>query len=76
MKLKGAMLRDARERKGLTQEALATALEMSRATVSNAENEDDIWVSTGIRLCEFLDLDLAQTVLPRIPVTTGNGDVA
>jgi transcriptional regulator with XRE-family HTH domain len=77
MKLKGAVLRDARERLGMTQDALAAALGMTRVPISKAENEEDVAISTGRRLCEFFGLELSKTVLPRISEEKEkNGDAA
>lgn len=73
MKLNGAMLRDARDRKGLTQGEVAEKLKMSIATVSSAENGNDIHQSTGVRLCDFLEIELAKVVVPRHKNGNGNG---
>lgn len=75
MKLNGDMLRDARDRKGLTQGEVAEALKMSIATVNAAENGKDINPGTGKRICDFLTVDLAEAVIPRIGVgvTDSNG---
>lgn len=71
---------DARDRKGLTQGQVAEALKMSIATVSSAENGYDIRASSGIRLCNFLGIELENAVVPRIPVVPvtsgGDGDAA
>lgn len=82
MKLNGDMLRDARDRKGLTQGQVAEALKMSIATVSFAESGYEIHARTGVRLCDFLNIDLAEAVIPRVPATApssnneGDGDAA
>lgn len=65
MKLKSAMMKDARDRKGLTQEELSAHVDISVPTIVRAENEGDIHPSTGRVLCEFLGVDLAAAVLPR-----------
>lgn len=65
MKLNGRLLRDARDRKGLTQGEVAGALGMSTNTVNGAENGRPVYPGTGKRLCEFLELELATTVIPR-----------
>jgi transcriptional regulator with XRE-family HTH domain len=64
MKLNGSMVRDGRHRKGLTQQQLAEALEMSAPTIVRAENGGDIWPTTGKLICEFLQVDLAKAVVP------------
>lgn len=65
MKLNGLLLRDARDRKGLTQAEVSDALTMSIATVNKAENGGEIHPGTGKRICEFLGVDLAKVVVPR-----------
>lgn len=65
MKLKGDLLKDARDRKGLTQKEVARATGLSEPTLVRAENGEEVFTSTGIALCNFLGLDLATTVLPR-----------
>ncbi len=81
MKLNGDMLKDARDRKGLTQGQVAEALGMSIATVSYAESGYEIRNSSGVKLCDFLNIDLAEAVVPRVPATSsgadeGSGDAA
>lgn len=71
MKLNGAILRDARDRKGKTLAQVSEETKMSIATLSKAENGGDIHASTGIRICEFLEIDLAKAVVPRH--RNGNG---
>lgn len=75
MRLNGNMLRDARDRKALTQTAVAVKLGMSTATVNSAENGADIHASTGRRICEFLGIDLAKAVIPRV-ANEGDGNAA
>lgn len=65
MKLNGNALRNARDRKGLTQAEVAEALGMSIATVNKAENDGDIHPGTGKRICELLNIALATAVVPR-----------
>lgn len=74
MKLNGDMLKDARDRKGLTQMDLASKLGISVVTISKMENGGDIHTGTGVRVCDFLEIDLARAVVPR--VQEGNGDAA
>lgn len=65
MRLKGDLLRDARDRKGLTQSQLAEFLRMSPATINKAEQELDISVSSGRQICHYLGVNLAKAVIPR-----------
>lgn len=74
MKLYGDMLKDARDRKGLTQAEVAEQAGISVPAVVRAEKGDDIWTSTGRQLCEFLGVDLEKAVVPR--VKDGDGDAA
>lgn len=67
MRLNGQHLRDARDRKGLSIVDLSEALNMSNSTISAAENGEEVRPSTGRRLCDFLQLDLAVVVVPRVP---------
>jgi transcriptional regulator with XRE-family HTH domain len=55
-----AAIRDARRRKGLSQEALARASGTSRITIARLEagSEQDFRLGTLRSLCETLDLDL------------------
>lgn len=66
----GILIRDARRKAGLTQEALAKRLHMSRATISQLEN--GIIAELGVRklaqVCERLGLEIA--VRPRNPRLT------
>ena len=64
MKLDGAKLIDARHRRGLNQGQVATGASISIVTVCNAENEKDVYPATGKKLCDFLGLDIADSVLP------------
>lgn len=73
MKLKGTLIRDGRDRKGLTQEQLANALGVSPPTISRAENGGDIYPTTGKLICDFLEVDLAKAVIAR---EEGEGDAA
>ena len=72
MKLNGNMLKDARDRKGLTQDELAQGVGISVPTVVRAEKGEEIWPTTGRELCQFLGVDLEKAVIPRV----GNGDAA
>jgi DNA-binding XRE family transcriptional regulator len=72
MKLKSAIMKDARDRKGLTQEELSAHVDISVPTIVRAENEGDINPSTGRTLCEFLGVNLAAAVLPRSTEEDGN----
>ena len=74
MKLNGKKLIDARHRKGLTQEQVAEGTGLHRLTINNAENGESIWPKTGKLLCEFLQIDLAATVLS--VEQEGDGDAA
>ena len=65
MKLNVDLLRDALDRKGLTQDQVSAALKMSRQTVNKAVNGGDVRPSTGRAMCDFLGLDLAKVVVPR-----------
>ncbi len=66
----GILIRDARRKAGLTQEALAKRLRMSRSTISQLEN--GIIAELGVRklaqICERLGLEV--TVRPRNPPLT------
>lgn len=75
MKLNGNVLRNARDRRALTQTDVAEALEMSIATVNKAENGAEIHPSTGRKLCEYLGVELATTVVLR-PEDGERGDAA
>jgi len=72
MKLKGSLLKDARDRKGLTQQELAEAVGISVPTIGRAEGGGEIWPSTGREICEYLGVDLNMAVVSR----GGNGDAA
>lgn len=72
MKLNGNMLKDARDRKGMTQDELAQGVGISVPTVVRAEKGEEIWPTTGRELCQFLGVDLEKAVIPRV----GNGDAA
>jgi transcriptional regulator with XRE-family HTH domain len=74
MKLNGALIRDGRHRKGLTQQQLADALKISAPTIVRAEGGGDIWPTTGKLICEFLDVDLAKAVVSS--AQDGDGDAA
>lgn len=74
MKLNGDMLKDARDRKGMTQAEVASAMGISVPTLVRAEKGEEIWTSTGRELCEFLEIDLEKAVTPR--VRQGAGDAA
>jgi transcriptional regulator with XRE-family HTH domain len=65
MKLNGAILKDARDRKGLTQDDVSEATGLSIPTIVRAEKGEGIFTSTGRSLCDFLGLDLASVVVPR-----------
>ena len=73
MKLDGSRLVTARHRKGLNQFEVASAVGVSIVTVSNAENNRDVYPGTGRKICEFLGIDLAAVVLPAMK---GSGDAA
>lgn len=64
MKLDSAKLITARHRKGMNQTKLAEACGVSIVTISNAENEKDVYPATGLRICEILEISLAEVVLP------------
>lgn len=57
----------------MTQDDLSDAVGISVPTIIRAENEGDIWPSTGRKLCDFLGVDLTTAVLPR---TEEKGEVA
>lgn len=65
MRLNGAMLKNARDRKGLTQQELATAVGLSVPTIVRAEQGGLISPSTGRLICEYLGIALAAAVVPR-----------
>ncbi len=66
----GTLIRDARRKAGMTQQALAKRLHMSRATISQLEN--GVIAELGVRklaqICERLGLEVA--VRPRNPRLT------
>ena len=65
----GDIIRQARDKAGLSQAALARALRMSRATVSKIENGivEEIGVRKLAQLCDRLGLDIV--VKERRPLT-------
>ena len=72
MKLKVEILKDAMDRKCLTQLQVAEAIGMAQSSVSNALNGRDIRRSSGKRLCEFLELDVSKVVVLRNGAVTVN----
>lgn len=74
MKLNGSLLKDARDRKGLTQQELARAAGISVPTIVRAERGGEVWPGTGRHLCDFLEIDLALVVISRSQ--EGDGDAA
>lgn len=66
----GILIRDARRKAGMTQEALAKRLRMSRSTISQLENGmiTELGVRKLARICERLGLEI--TVRPRNPRLT------
>jgi transcriptional regulator with XRE-family HTH domain len=75
MKLNGTRLINARHQKGLNQRAVADACGVSLVTISNAEHGKEVYPATGKKICEFLEIDLAETVLP-VQEREGDGDAA
>ena len=74
MKLNPDMLKDARDQKGLTQDALARALKMSRATINKAEKGEDVAISSGHAILKYLGLAPEKATVLR--VAEGDGDAA
>lgn len=64
MKLDGRKLIHARHRKGLTQKQVSKRTKLSLPTIINAESGRDVFPKTGHSLCRFLEIDLAEVVLP------------
>ncbi len=64
MKLNGAKLINARHGKGMKQAEVADACDVTIVTISNAENGKDVYPATGKKICDFLELDLPDVVLP------------
>ncbi|HEY6364585.1 MAG TPA: helix-turn-helix transcriptional regulator [Candidatus Binatia bacterium] len=65
MRLNGNLLKTGRDKKGLTQQQLADAVGVSVPTIVNAEQEANIWPSTGRAICDYLGIPLEKAVLPR-----------
>lgn len=65
----GILIREAREKAGLTQAELARRLRMSRATISRIENGtiEELGVRKLAQLCDRLGLEIS--VHPRRPLT-------
>lgn len=74
MKLDGTKLKTARLGRGLNQTQVAVKCDLTTVTISNAENEKDLQPATAKVICDFLDLDLAETMLPI--TKEGDGDAA
>ncbi len=73
MNLNGTLLKNARDRKGLLQTELAVAIEVSVPTIVRAEKGESISISTGRKLCEILEVNLEDAVVPR---SEDEGDAA
>lgn len=73
MKLNNAMIRTARDRKGWTQTQLAEKAKVALTTVCKAENEGEIYGSTGRKICRALGVEIAEAVIPTV---NGNSDAA
>ncbi len=69
MKLIGSILLSGLDRRGKTQKAAAKDLGMSNATINKAVHGKSIAQKTGVRLCEYLNIELAAAVAPRLPAT-------
>jgi len=65
MKLKREVLRNARDRKGLSQQEVAHAIGVSLPVIVRAEAGRNIHNSTGRYLCEYLGIELETAVVPR-----------
>jgi transcriptional regulator with XRE-family HTH domain len=63
MKLNGAKLVMARYRKGWHQRDVANATGLTSVTISNAETGKSVDPRTGKKICEALEIDLADVVL-------------
>jgi transcriptional regulator with XRE-family HTH domain len=74
MKLDSKKVITARFKRGLSQSQVAKKCRLSLMTISNAENEKELYPATAKTICDFLDLDLAGVMLPI--EGEGNGDAA
>lgn len=72
MKLKGAMLKGARERMGLTQTRAAELADVKQATLCNAEHGRSVLPTTAKKLCDFLGIEIEAAMRYR----TGGTDAA
>lgn len=69
----GKLIRDNREKKGLSQEQLAEKCDVTDKCVSNIElGKSDPKLSTAIRICVALEIDI--TVLKELIYTEGDGE--
>lgn len=66
MKLDGMKLRRERESKGLNQTQVAKKCKprTTVVTISNAENGRDLYPSTAKRICDALNIELKDVMLP------------
>lgn len=64
----------ARLERGLSQSKVAQKCRLSLMTISNAENEKELYPATAKTICDFYELDLADVMLPI--ECEGNGDAA
>jgi transcriptional regulator with XRE-family HTH domain len=75
MKLNSAKLVTARHRKGLNQTQVAQKSGLTVTTISKAENGHDVYPITGKKICQVLNIDLAEIVVPSVEQQAG-GDAA
>jgi transcriptional regulator with XRE-family HTH domain len=68
------MLKNARDRKGLTQQELAQEVGLSVPTIVRAEQSGLISPTTGRMICDYLDVDLAAAVVPRAEQLANDDD--
>jgi ribosome-binding protein aMBF1 (putative translation factor) len=74
MILKREVMKNARERRGLSQTELADKIGVSIPVIVRAEGGKNIKNRTGRFLCEYLGVDLEKAVVPRFdegPVPAG-----
>lgn len=74
MKLDSRKIVTERLKRGLKQSQVAKKCKLSLMTISNAENEKELYPATAKTICDFYGLDLASAMLPI--EGEGTGDAA